>query len=256
MLPIVDVYATRGPVIALRAVPAEQTPLYGVIAGKRVADRLHRIESLVEKPPAGTAPTNLASVPGRYVLPPEIFDILARTPPGKGGEIQLTDGLQILAREHTLHGYEVEGERYDAGEKVGFIEATVAFALKRPDLGPRLRPVLRRLLARLERNTRLLGARARTRACGARGTRDRRAAAGEASAAQPTRAVPEVSRHSCLSVADWACLRWPWNRACSSAALASPAAAGQSGVIATEHPRVRFATQDVLGRAPSPPSAT
>src|SRR5207249_8277510 len=62
--------------------------------------------------------------------------------------------------------------------------------------------------------------------------------------------------NSCLSVADWACLRWPWNRACSSAALASPAAAGQSGVIATEHPRVRFATQDVLGRAPSPPSAT
>jgi len=78
-------------------------------------------------------------VPGRYVLPPEIFEILARTPPGKGGEIQLTDGLQILAREHGLHGYEVEGKRYDAGEKVGFIEATVAFALKRPDIGPRLR---------------------------------------------------------------------------------------------------------------------
>jgi len=143
---LLDVYATRGPVIALRAVPPEQTPLYGVIAGQRVAERLHRIESLVEKPPAGTAPTNLAIVPGRYVLPPEIFDILERTPPGKGGEIQLTDGLQILAREHTLHGYEVEGDRYDAGEKVGFIEATVAFALKRPDLGPRLRPVLRRLL--------------------------------------------------------------------------------------------------------------
>src|SRR5881397_921294 len=74
---LLDVYATRGPVIALRAVPSDQTPLYGVIAGKRVAERLHRIESLVEKPPAGTAPTNLAIVPGRYVLPPEISDILA-----------------------------------------------------------------------------------------------------------------------------------------------------------------------------------
>ena len=143
---LLDVYAAHGPVIALRAVPPDQTPLYGVIAGARVAPRLHRIDSLVEKPPAGTAPTNLAIVPGRYVLPPEIFDILARTPPGKGGEIQLTDGLQILAREATLHGYEVEGDRYDAGDKLGFVEATVAFALKRPDLGPRLRPVLRKLL--------------------------------------------------------------------------------------------------------------
>ena len=143
---LLDVYAAHGAVIALRAVAPDQTPLYGIIAGQRVGERLHRIESLVEKPPAGTAPTNLAVVPGRYVLPPEIFDILARTPPGKGGEIQLTDGLQILAREHGLHGYEVEGKRYDAGEKVGFIEATVAFALKRPDIGPRLRPVLRKLL--------------------------------------------------------------------------------------------------------------
>jgi UTP--glucose-1-phosphate uridylyltransferase len=143
---LLDVYAERGPVIALRAVPDDQTPLYGVIEGARVAERLHKIERLIEKPKLGTAPTNLAVVPGRYVLPAEMFDVLARTPPGAGGEIQLTDGLGILARERGLHGYEIEGARYDAGDKVGFVEATVAFALKRPDLGPRLRPLLRKLL--------------------------------------------------------------------------------------------------------------
>jgi len=143
---LLDVYAERGAVIALRAVPDEQTPLYGVMEGKRVADRLHKIDKLIEKPKLGTAPTNLAIVPGRYVLPPEMFEILARTPKGAGGEIQLTDGLGILARERTLHGYEIEGARYDAGDKVGFIEATVALALKRPDIGPKLRPILKKLL--------------------------------------------------------------------------------------------------------------
>ena len=143
---LIDVFVSHGPVIALRAVPPEQTSLYGVIAGKKVAEGLHRIEALVEKPPPGTAPSNLAIVPGRYVLPPEIFDVLEKTPTGKGGEIQLTDGLQLLSRQMPLYGFEVTGERYDAGDKLGFIEATVAFALKRPDLGPKLRTVLRRLL--------------------------------------------------------------------------------------------------------------
>jgi UTP--glucose-1-phosphate uridylyltransferase len=143
---LLDVYAERGPVIAVRAVAPEETVNYGVIAGSKVADRLHRIDALVEKPALGTAPTNLAIVPGRYVLPPEIFSILEQTKPGKGGEIQLTDGLQTLARQMPLYGYEFEGDRYDAGNKLGFVEATVAFALKRPDLGPKLRPILRRLL--------------------------------------------------------------------------------------------------------------
>jgi len=143
---LLDVFDQRGPVIAVGAVAPEDTPNYGVIAGPRVADRLHRVESMVEKPPLGTAPTNLAVVPGRYVLPPEIFAVLERTPPGRGGEIQLTDGLQTLAREMALHAYEWEGRRFDVGSKIGFVEATVAFALRRPDLGPRLRPVLRQLL--------------------------------------------------------------------------------------------------------------
>ena len=142
---LLDVYASHGPVIALNAVPPDKTHLYGVMAGTRVRERLHRVESLVEKPAPGTAPTNL-SVMGRYVLPPEIFDILEATPPGKGGEIQLTDGLQTLARRMPLFGLEYEGRRFDAGDKVGFVEATVSFALKRPELARELRPILTRLL--------------------------------------------------------------------------------------------------------------
>ncbi|HYV56553.1 MAG TPA: UTP--glucose-1-phosphate uridylyltransferase GalU [Candidatus Nitrosopolaris sp.] len=142
---LLDIYAAHGPVIALNAVAPDKTHLYGVIEGARVRERLHRVHSLVEKPAPGTAPTNL-SVMGRYVLPPEIFDILEATPPGKGGEIQLTDGLQTLARRMPLFGLEYEGRRFDAGDKVGFVEATVAFALKRPDLARELRPILTRLL--------------------------------------------------------------------------------------------------------------
>ncbi len=142
---LLQVYATHGPVIALLAVPPEKTHLYGVIAGKPIAKGLYHVDTLVEKPAPGTAPTNL-SVLGRYVLPPEIFDILERTAPGRGGEIQLTDGLQTLARRLSLYGLETEGRLYDAGDRVGFVEATVAFALKRPELAAELRPALRRLL--------------------------------------------------------------------------------------------------------------
>jgi len=142
---LLQVYATHGPVIALLAVPPEKTHLYGVIAGRQIGKGLYHVDTLVEKPAPGTAPTNL-SVLGRYVLPPEIFDILEHTPPGKGGEIQLTDGLQTLARRTPFYGLEYEGQRYDAGDKLGFIEATVAYALKRPELAPGLRPILRRLL--------------------------------------------------------------------------------------------------------------
>src|SRR5213076_1919754 len=127
------------------AVLPEKTHLYGVIAGKPIAKGLYHVDTLVEKPAPGTAPTNL-SVLGRYVLPPEIFDILERTAPGRGGEIQLTDALQTLAQRMSLYGLETEGRLYDAGDRVGFIEATVAFALKRPELAAELRPVLRRLL--------------------------------------------------------------------------------------------------------------
>jgi UTP--glucose-1-phosphate uridylyltransferase len=142
---LLDVYAAHGPVVALLHVPDDRTHLYGVVSGTRVRERLYHVDALVEKPPPGTAPSNLAVI-GRYVLPPEIFDVLEATPAGKGGEIQLTDALQTVARRMALHGLEFEGRRYDAGERAGFIEATVAFALKRPELARELRPVLRALL--------------------------------------------------------------------------------------------------------------
>ena len=142
---LLDVFATHGPVIALLAVPPEKAHLHGVVSGKRIRERLCRVETLVEKPAPGTAPSNL-SVLGRYILPPEIMDILEETRPGKGGEIQLTDALQTLARRMPLYGLETEGRLYDVGDKAGFVEATVAFALKRPDLAREVRPMLRRLL--------------------------------------------------------------------------------------------------------------
>lgn len=120
-------------VVALMEVPPEETHLYGIAAGEEIDDRTIRITRIVEKPKPGTAPSNLAVI-GRYVLPPEIFGILESVQPGVGGEIQLTDGLAKLRETKGLLGYKFEGERYDAGDKVGYVRANVAFALKRPEL--------------------------------------------------------------------------------------------------------------------------
>ncbi len=139
---LVDQYERYGAgVIALLEVPEADTPMYGIMSGEAMSERAHRIFSLVEKPPAGEAPSNLAVI-GRYVLPPEIFDYLEQTTPGHGGEIQLTDALQALARDRGLVGYEFEGTRHDIGDKSGFLKANIEFALKRDDLGPALRDYL------------------------------------------------------------------------------------------------------------------
>ncbi|MBS2027571.1 MAG: UTP--glucose-1-phosphate uridylyltransferase GalU [Deltaproteobacteria bacterium] len=120
-------------VIALMEVHPSQTHLYGIAAGKKLDDRTIKIEKIVEKPKQGTAPSNLAVI-GRYVLPPKTMDILKSTKPGVGGEIQLTDALAELAAGPGLLGCLFEGKRYDAGDKVGYIEANVAYALKRPEM--------------------------------------------------------------------------------------------------------------------------
>jgi UTP--glucose-1-phosphate uridylyltransferase len=127
--------------IALMEVPREETSRYGIAAGRSLDDRTIRIERLVEKPKQDP-PSNLAVI-GRYVLPPAIFGVLESVPPGVGGEIQLTDALAVLAREQGLLGYRFEGDRYDAGDRVGYLKANIAFALKRPDLAPQLREWLR-----------------------------------------------------------------------------------------------------------------
>ena len=108
------------------------------------ANRLYRIRNLVEKPKAAEAPSNLAII-GRYVLTPEIFESLESIEPGSGGEIQLTDGLKHLLRNRPIYGYRFEGTRYDAGDKLGFLKATVEFALNRYDLGGPFREYLKQL---------------------------------------------------------------------------------------------------------------
>ena len=134
-----------GAVIALLRVPATETHLYGIIRGEQVDERIYKIEELVEKPAPDQAPSNLAVI-GRYLLPPEIFSILEKTPPGKGGEIQLTDALQTLARRMPVYGYEFTGDRYDAGDKFGYLQANIASALKRPEIAEKLKEFIKKII--------------------------------------------------------------------------------------------------------------
>jgi UTP--glucose-1-phosphate uridylyltransferase len=124
---------THESVIALMEVAETEVQQYGVIKGKEIKKRLYQVEATIEKPAAKDAPSRMAII-GRYVLRPEIFSILQNLPPGRGGEIQLTDGLTQLVRERKIYGCEFLGDRYDIGDKFGFVRATVAYALKRPDL--------------------------------------------------------------------------------------------------------------------------
>ena len=138
-----------GAVIAVMEVPSDRISAYGVAAVEPVEfngtnDRLYRVTDLVEKPAASEAPSNLAII-GRYVLPPDIFDCLDRIEPGSGGELQLTDGLQLLMEQGPVYAYRFEGRRYDAGDKLGFLKATVEFALGRDDLGGAFREYLKGL---------------------------------------------------------------------------------------------------------------
>jgi UTP--glucose-1-phosphate uridylyltransferase len=146
----VEVYEQTGiGTIAVEPVPMERTYLYGIIDGQPAEEskwgkRLLRIRDLVEKPRPANAPSNLA-VTGRYVLPPEIFDYLERTPPGSGGEIQLTDGLRMLAQGQGLYALEYVGQSYDAGDKLGFLKATVEIGLQNGEFGEEFRSYLRGL---------------------------------------------------------------------------------------------------------------
>jgi UTP--glucose-1-phosphate uridylyltransferase len=144
---MMEVYERRGnPVIALQEVPREQTQQYGIVAARKIPSepRVVEIQDLVEKPSPDSAPSNLAII-GRYLLPPELFRILEQTGSDAGGEIQLTSGLKALLKERPIDGYLFEGKRYDAGDKLGFLQATVEFALKREDLGEPFRRYLRSL---------------------------------------------------------------------------------------------------------------
>jgi UTP--glucose-1-phosphate uridylyltransferase len=147
---LLDVYEhSPASIVAIQEVPHAVISQYGVISGSPIAfngrnDQLFEVSDLVEKPRAEAAPSNLAII-GRYILEPEIFACLESTAPGAGGEIQLTDGLRALLRKRPIYGWRFEGKRYDAGDKLGFLTATVEFALRSPDLGDAFRQYLKNL---------------------------------------------------------------------------------------------------------------
>jgi UTP--glucose-1-phosphate uridylyltransferase len=145
---LVDVFEETGSgAIAVMEVPAGMEHMYGIVAGDLDDRGRLRIREMVEKPKPGTAPSRLAIV-GRYVLPPEIWPALASTKPGAGGEIQLTDGLWELARSpRGLYGVKVEGTRHDAGDKLGYLRANLAYAMKRPALREPVLAMMAELLA-------------------------------------------------------------------------------------------------------------
>jgi UTP--glucose-1-phosphate uridylyltransferase len=138
LLQMVEVYEKyKKPVIAVQRVPKEDTSRYGIIKGRETDSRVFKLDDVVEKPLPGKAPSDLAII-GRYILTPEIFDILENTPAGAGGELQLTDGLKELLRKRGMIGYQFEGDRYDGGDKLGFLLANIAYAMKRPEIKDRL----------------------------------------------------------------------------------------------------------------------
>lgn len=131
MIEVYEEYKTT--VLGVQEVPESDVDKYGIIEGKHIEGRVYKVQGLVEKPPVGEAPSNIAIL-GRYIINPAIFDILQHTSPGKGGEIQLTDALKELSSREAMYAYIFEGRRYDVGDKLGFLEATVEFALRREDL--------------------------------------------------------------------------------------------------------------------------
>jgi UTP--glucose-1-phosphate uridylyltransferase len=147
---LIEIYEATGiGAIDVEEVPRERLRLYGIIEASpandaRWGERLLRVKDMVEKPNPDQAPSNFG-VTGRYVLPPVVFDYLAQTKPGAGGEIQLTDALRMLARINGLWAYVYDGKTHDAGDKLGFLKATVEIALKNPRFGEDFRAYLREL---------------------------------------------------------------------------------------------------------------
>ena len=133
-----------GSVIAVEPVPPEKTSSYGIIDPEKLEDRVYAVKGLIEKPSPEDAPSNLGIV-GRYILTPEVFDMIGRVRPGAIGEIQLTDALHLLREGQQIYAYEFDGVRHDTGEPLGFLRACIDYAMARPDIGPGLREYLRQL---------------------------------------------------------------------------------------------------------------
>lgn len=143
LIDVFDEYKTS--ILGVQAVPETEVHKYGIVEGKYIEDDVYKVKNLVEKPTQGEAPSNIAIL-GRYIITPEIFDILDNTEPGAGGEIQLTDALRDLSGKQAMYAYNFKGKRYDVGNKLGFLQATLEFALRREDLKEDFRKYLVELL--------------------------------------------------------------------------------------------------------------
>ncbi len=146
MLNLFDEYQES--IVAIQRVPLDQTYQYGIVEGKKIQERVTRIEKMMEKPPAGSTRSDMAII-GRYILQPEIFELLENTSPGHGGEIQLTDALLALSKKRPMYAYEFEGTRFDAGDKLGYLKAIIAFAIRHPVLGEEFRKHIKEVSADL-----------------------------------------------------------------------------------------------------------
>ena len=143
---LIDAYAQYGgSVIAVEEVPHDKVNRYGIVGGKPLSDQILALDTLVEKPALGEAPSNLA-IAGRYILTPDIFAMLEQTPMGKNNEIQLTDALLLLLKRENLYAYRIEGKRHDIGNKLDFLKTTVEFALKRPEFSDQFRAFLEEIV--------------------------------------------------------------------------------------------------------------
>lgn len=149
MLEVYDEYKTT--ILGVQKVPEAEVSKYGIVKGKQIEDRIYKVKDLIEKPAVEDAPSNIAIL-GRYIINPVIFEILEHTKPGKGGEIQLTDALKELAHREAMYAYNFEGKRYDVGDKQGFLEATVEYALRREDLREGFLDYLRKTLEKELKN--------------------------------------------------------------------------------------------------------
>lgn len=150
MIDAYDEYKTS--ILGVQQVEWDDVSKYGIVAGKQVDERVYKVKTLVEKPDKDQAPTNIAIL-GRYIINPSVFHFLEKAEPGKNGEIQLTDALCSLARIEPMYAYNFEGRRYDVGNKLGFLQATVEFALKRDDLSDEFEAYLRNILVQHSANS-------------------------------------------------------------------------------------------------------
>jgi UTP--glucose-1-phosphate uridylyltransferase len=147
---MIDLYKElTSPILALEKVPLSEVHKYGVVNGEKLRDNVYRINGLVEKPSPSHAPSDMAII-GRYILTADIFPVLEDVEPGKGGEIQLTDALAGLLKKRPIYGYLFTGKRYDAGDKIGYLKATVDFALKNPQVSVQFKEYLLDIAARLK----------------------------------------------------------------------------------------------------------